>query len=33
MDEVSNKCSYDDMHLREFNGGTLRSVTKENFPY
>jgi oxalate decarboxylase len=28
--DPSNKCSYGDMLLREFNGGTLRGVTKEN---
>ena len=32
MEDVSNKCSFGDMVAREFDGGTLRSVTEENFP-
>ena len=32
MEDVSNKCSFGDMVVREFDGGTLRSVTEENFP-
>jgi oxalate decarboxylase/phosphoglucose isomerase-like protein (cupin superfamily) len=32
VEEVSNKCTFGDMVAREFDGGTLRSVTEENFP-
>lgn len=32
MEGVSNKCSFEDMSRREFDGGMLRGVTEENFP-